>query len=77
MSKENKAAVGAKPPPVPADYPSFQREQVVGVLGENKKLHASFYVRRRHVMDAYGITRHTFRMLVEAGQLTPKHFVFK
>ena len=62
---------------VPADYPSFLREQVVQTLGESAKLKAAIYVRKRHVLDAYGITRHQFRLLVDSGQLVPKHFVFK
>jgi hypothetical protein len=68
---------GLKPSPVPADHPSFMREEVVAVLGANEKLKAAYYVRRRHILSAYGITRHQFRQLVDTEQLTPKHFVFK
>jgi len=74
MSKQKKKE---SPALVPVDYPSFQRSQVVKALGENAKLRPAFYVKRRHIMDAYGITRHTFRQLVDSGQLEKKHFVFK
>ncbi len=77
MSSPKPKAYGLKPAAVPADYPSFHREQVVSVLGENSKLKAAMYVRRRHILEAYGITRHQFRLLVDAGQLVEKHFVFK
>jgi len=61
----------------PADYPSFLREEVVGVLGPCPALKDSIFVRRRHIMEAYGLSAWTFRQLVMSKRLTPKHFVFR
>ena len=63
--------------PVPADNPLFLREEVVGVLGESKRLPEHDFVKRGHIMKAYGLSAWKFRQLVGAGRLTPKHFVFR
>jgi hypothetical protein len=62
---------------IPADNPLFLREEVVGVLGECKGLPDHAFVKRGHIMKAYGLSAWKFRQLVGAGRLTPKHFVFK
>jgi hypothetical protein len=62
---------------VPADQPSYLRDEVTALLGESAGLKKSVYVKRRHIMDCYGISARHFRNIVEAGSLTPKHFAFK
>jgi len=62
---------------VPADNPLFLREQVVGVLGESKRLPEHDFVRRLQIMTAYGLSGWRFRKMVSAGLFTPRHFIFK
>ena len=62
---------------IPADNPLFLREQVVGVLGESKRLPEHDFVKRLHIMTAYGLSGWRFRKMVSAGLFTPRHFVFK
>lgn len=62
---------------IPADQPSYLREEVVGLLGEAEGLKKSIYVKRRHIMKTYGISARHFRNITESGALTAKHFVFK
>lgn len=55
-------------------FASFARAEVVAALGENPKLRDSFYVRRCHILKAYGVSHYRFAKLVKCGVLKGKFF---
>ena len=73
----SKSAIDNQQSKIPADKPSYLRSEVTALLGESEKLKKSVYVKRRHILECYGISPDHFRTIVDCGSLTPKHFAFK
>jgi len=82
MSTNKKRSTSHVPPSTtppgrkPADRAHFERSAVIAALGE-ADLPAGYYVRRGHIMEAYGFDSRRITKFVKSGVLVEKHFMFK